>query len=161
MSSLRTRNQVVNNRVWNNAYGEDAAKGICYGGCGKLIHWQGFEAGHIVAHSKGGLRVPENLRPVCGPCNKSMGNKDMVRFLLMFKLSSPLLEEPGMEYKIWCTLHEIRLEDEKSSERKSESKSNSKVKKAGNYCSYCDHEYASKAGLAKHLLTPKHRKNSP
>ena len=33
-----------------------------------------FEAGHNVPASKGGASSIENLRPICGVCNKSMGN---------------------------------------------------------------------------------------
>jgi 5-methylcytosine-specific restriction endonuclease McrA len=34
-----------------------------------------FEAGHNVPESKGGATSIDNLRPICGTCNKSMGNR--------------------------------------------------------------------------------------
>lgn len=34
-----------------------------------------FEVGHDVPESKGGLTVLSNLRPICGACNRSMGNR--------------------------------------------------------------------------------------
>lgn len=34
-----------------------------------------FEAGHVIPESKGGATNLENLLPICGSCNRSMGNK--------------------------------------------------------------------------------------
>lgn len=34
-----------------------------------------FEVGHNVPESRGGATEISNLRPICGRCNKSMGNR--------------------------------------------------------------------------------------
>jgi hypothetical protein len=39
-----------------------------------------FEAGHIIAESKGGPTTLENLRPICKTCNRQMGTKNMIEF---------------------------------------------------------------------------------
>jgi hypothetical protein len=43
--------------------------------CKTLITPFTFETGHNIPESKGGLTSVENLRPICGQCNKSMGNR--------------------------------------------------------------------------------------
>ena len=40
-----------------------------------------FDASHVVAEAKGGPTTLENLRPLCGTCNKSMGTTDMRAFI--------------------------------------------------------------------------------
>lgn len=39
-----------------------------------------FECGHILAESKGGKLTIDNLRAICGSCNKSMGTRNMNEF---------------------------------------------------------------------------------
>jgi len=39
-----------------------------------------FECGHIIAESKGGTLTIDNLRAICGSCNKSMGTRNMNEF---------------------------------------------------------------------------------
>lgn len=41
-----------------------------------------FHVGHIIAVSKGGKTNIDNLRPICGHCNVSMGNKNMFDFMI-------------------------------------------------------------------------------
>lgn len=43
--------------------------------CKSIITPFTFEAGHNVPESKGGSTSISNLRPICGICNKSMGNR--------------------------------------------------------------------------------------
>ena len=40
-----------------------------------------FEAGHIIAHSKGGADTIDNLIPICAMCNRDMGTCDMREFM--------------------------------------------------------------------------------
>lgn len=66
--------------VWNAWVGEENGVGTCTC-CGreeiKQLH---FEAGHYISEANKGSRNPENLRPVCSACNKSMGSKNMEDF---------------------------------------------------------------------------------
>lgn len=70
--------------LWNAAFGEHQGVGSCFC-CGRQISQQIFEAGHVVATSKGGSDALDNLRPICSMCNKSMGNTDMMEFIQKYK----------------------------------------------------------------------------
>lgn len=43
--------------------------------CRSVITPFTFEVGHNIPESRGGSTTLENLRPICGVCNKSMGNR--------------------------------------------------------------------------------------
>lgn len=59
-----------------------ARNGIGYCWCCRstIINTFDFEAGHVQARSKGGGDEIENLRPICGICNRSMGSENMIEF---------------------------------------------------------------------------------
>jgi HNH endonuclease len=40
-----------------------------------------WECGHIIASSMGGLTTINNLRPLCGSCNRSMGIENMKTYM--------------------------------------------------------------------------------
>jgi 5-methylcytosine-specific restriction endonuclease McrA len=42
--------------------------------CQNMITVYDHESGHVIPHSKGGLTILENLRPICSRCNKSMSD---------------------------------------------------------------------------------------
>lgn len=69
----------VKDRVWNTYVGKACGVGKCYC-CGTSIDSKNFDCGHVVAAARGGKNVPENLRPVCSTCNKSMGTQNMEEF---------------------------------------------------------------------------------
>lgn len=69
----------VRNCLWDEYFTEDHAKGKCYV-CQQEIKISNFEAGHVVAATNGGSDNIENLRPLCGLCNKSMGSKNLEEF---------------------------------------------------------------------------------
>jgi len=73
--------------IWTRDF-DKSAEGKCHC-CEKTITLTGsWDAGHIVAHAKGGPTNAENLRPICSPCNKQMGVKHMDEFkreLIAFK----------------------------------------------------------------------------
>lgn len=70
----------VRNAVWLKYIG-DKSESKCY--CCKLetITRGSFQCGHIVAEKNGGKVTLENLRPICGLCNTSMGTRDMNEFI--------------------------------------------------------------------------------
>jgi len=43
-----------------------------------------FECGHVVAESLGGSTTVDNLRPICGSCNRSMGVQNFYDFQKMY-----------------------------------------------------------------------------
>jgi hypothetical protein len=64
----------VKNAVWDKYIGMDRTSGKCYACNETIIHITDFEVGHNKAVSKGGSDHISNLRPICEPCNRSMGN---------------------------------------------------------------------------------------
>ena len=73
-------------KVWNKYIGEDVGKALCL--CCKLsyITQMSFSAGHIIAEADGGELKLDNLRPICGSCNSSMGTKNMDHFISEYGL---------------------------------------------------------------------------
>ena len=48
-----------------------------------------FEAGHVKARAVGGKNTVDNLRPICGFCNKAMGTKNMLQFMKEMNYAIP------------------------------------------------------------------------
>jgi 3-methyladenine DNA glycosylase AlkD len=69
----------IKEQVWQNEFGKFTALCAC---CKyrEITPWN-FECGHILAESKGGLTVPENMKPICTPCNRSMNNMHMQTYM--------------------------------------------------------------------------------
>jgi hypothetical protein len=53
----------------------------CFIGCGTIISVFDFEVGHVQAVAEGGSNEPENLKPICGTCNKVSGTMNMIDFI--------------------------------------------------------------------------------
>ncbi len=66
--------------VWNKFFTDRAGVGRCTA-CNREITQQSFEAGHVVAACAGGRDDIDNLKPVCAPCNRSMGSQNMEDFI--------------------------------------------------------------------------------
>ena len=49
-----------------------------------------FECGHVKAKTNGGKNSVENLRPICGICNKSMGTNHMYDFMVQNSFDTKL-----------------------------------------------------------------------
>ena len=60
--------------VWLKYMG-NKVQGKCYCCKIRMIHITDFQVGHNKAVAKGGKNNISNLRPICGPCNRSMGTK--------------------------------------------------------------------------------------
>ena len=65
--------------IWDFYIGESKRQGNCYS-CNKIIKFENFECGHIVASKNGGSDETENIRPICGPCNKSCQTRHLDEF---------------------------------------------------------------------------------
>lgn len=72
--------------VWNHYIGDDIIKHRCL--CCKKVVIQNtnFEVGHVLSEKNGGTHEINNLRPICGACNHSMGTENMVDFVLKYGL---------------------------------------------------------------------------
>lgn len=75
----KTIPKTIRNQVWRKHCG-DMLDGKCFC-CRQNIIYECWEAGHIIAESKGGKTTTDNLRPLCIPCNRSMGNMNMFDFI--------------------------------------------------------------------------------
>ena len=71
-------------QVWNRDVGETYEFGNCHC-CGDEVYFEkNYEAGHIVAHARGGADTAENLRVVCRCCNRSMYTQNMDEFKVQY-----------------------------------------------------------------------------
>ena len=72
--------------VWNHYIGDDIIKHKCLC-CKKVtITNTNFDVGHVISEKNGGTHEINNLRPICGACNHSMGTENMVEFVVKFGL---------------------------------------------------------------------------
>tara|TARA_B110000977_G_scaffold186264_1_gene251988 strand:+ start:563 stop:1243 length:681 start_codon:yes stop_codon:yes gene_type:complete len=62
--------------VWRKDYG-NKLDGKCWVCDQNTISALNFECGHIQSRKRGGAAELNNLKAICGPCNKSMGTRDM------------------------------------------------------------------------------------
>jgi hypothetical protein len=68
-------------KIWNTYIGEDIGKTKCP--CCKEINITqlNFDCGHIKSLHDNGSTTVNNIIPLCGVCNKSMGNQHLVQFM--------------------------------------------------------------------------------
>ena len=83
--------QAVRIAVWNTYVGRDVGVSECLVGCGNLMQISNFESGHIISKKNGGQITIQNLRPICSTCNKSIGSKDMIKFIRKYGFESKML----------------------------------------------------------------------
>jgi hypothetical protein len=70
----------VKTLVWNTHVGVEKLEAKCFSCRVEKIDARYFQCGHVIAEAKGGDLTIKNLRPICGPCNSSMGTKSMNDF---------------------------------------------------------------------------------
>jgi len=83
--------KAVKSTLWNMHFTENNAKGDCQV-CTKEIKMNDFEAGHIIAASNGGSDNLDNLLPICGLCNRSMGTQNLNEFKKMYFEKAVIIE---------------------------------------------------------------------
>jgi len=98
ISNVSTKRKTIPKAVkitlWNKFFGEDNAKGKCEV-CQREIKMTEFDAGHIIAVTNGGSDNLDNLAPVCGTCNKSMGTQNLQDFKTVYFLPSSSPQDEG------------------------------------------------------------------
>jgi hypothetical protein len=65
----------VREMVWNTHNGEYFTSKCYVSWCNNNVNVFNFQVGHDIPESKGGTLHLNNLKPICGNCNQSMGNK--------------------------------------------------------------------------------------
>ena len=71
-------------QVWNHYVGAPKGQTLCLVCKHNTIDKLGFEAGHVVPECLGGPTTLENLRPICGDCNRSMGSQHMNSYSIQY-----------------------------------------------------------------------------
>ena len=72
----------VKTLVWDKYIGVDTASAACCCCLWSPISIRNFHCGHVIAEANGGNMTLENLRPICAPCNLSMGRRNMNEFTM-------------------------------------------------------------------------------
>jgi len=68
----------IKNQIWRDRFA-DRFYGKC-DVCRNNIRKDNFEAGHVISARDGGSDTPDNLRPICRSCNRSMGTQNLKDF---------------------------------------------------------------------------------
>jgi 5-methylcytosine-specific restriction endonuclease McrA len=72
--------KILKDLCWYTWIGKTVASHTCVC-CERMeIRMNSFECGHVIAEAKGGQLSVENLRPICGGCNRSMGSENLEDF---------------------------------------------------------------------------------
>ena len=75
---FKTKEQIpkrIRELVWTTYNGEVFTSKCYVSWCTNNINVFSFQTGHDIPESKGGTLDIDNLKPICGSCNLSMGNK--------------------------------------------------------------------------------------
>lgn len=88
--------KTVKSDTWNKYIGKEKGIGKCEC-CSKEIDSKFFECGHVKSSKDGGEETVENLRPICGECNKSMGTENLYEFK---KKHYPIKKEPKTYFQL-------------------------------------------------------------
>jgi hypothetical protein len=79
----------VKSDVWSaHAVNPHARQTPCYV-CGVDIDCMHFTCGHVVASAQGGGDTVDNLRPICSPCNLSMGQRNLDEYKRAYYVGEP------------------------------------------------------------------------
>jgi len=73
--------QKLRSLVWNKYIGKEYGIGKCWCCKSKDIEQMEFQCGHVDSVKEGGSNDINNLRPICAPCNLSMGSTNMFDFM--------------------------------------------------------------------------------
>lgn len=76
VSSVRTHNPVLRQRLWRQMTKLDDGRGICPG-CLRGKHFEDFHLDHIVPKTKGGADYDHNIQLLCHNCNVTKGSGSM------------------------------------------------------------------------------------
>jgi hypothetical protein len=77
----KTLPQKLRSLVWNKYIGKECGIGKCWCCKSKDIEQMEFQCGHVDSVKNGGSNDINNLRPICAPCNLSMGSTNMFDFM--------------------------------------------------------------------------------
>lgn len=67
--------------VWDTYVGHDIPKHKCFCCKRATMRITDFHMGHVISTKAGGETEISNLRPICAPCNLSMGARAMQEYV--------------------------------------------------------------------------------
>ena len=86
----KTISKKLKEEVWIKHFGEIFSAKCPINWCSHKITVFCFDAGHNIPESKGGRTAVDNLIPICGECNRSMGDRfTIVEFSAIHQASKP------------------------------------------------------------------------
>ena len=77
----------IKDQVWDTYFGKDKGVALCFCCNKKELRQSSFHAGHVVASVNGGSDTVDNLRPICGSCNRSMGTMNLNEYIDRYRPS--------------------------------------------------------------------------
>lgn len=81
----------IKDQVWDTYFGKDKGVELCFCCKKKELRQSSFHAGHVIAHVNGGSDTVDNLRPICGSCNRSMGTMNMNEYIDRYRPSGDII----------------------------------------------------------------------
>ena len=75
MPKKKVISKKLREEVWLKHFGKTFSSKCPIQWCTREISVFSFEAGHNIPESKGGRTTIDNLIPICGDCNRSMGDR--------------------------------------------------------------------------------------
>lgn len=80
----KTIPKTIRSQVWQKVFSTNLIGNcVC---CQRQISYDTFEVGHIVSVKNNGTNTIENLAPICGLCNRSMGSMNMLEFCSTYSM---------------------------------------------------------------------------
>jgi hypothetical protein len=98
----------LRHEVWKKYLSDIYRRGKCFCCRTTEIEESNFECGHVISKKNGGPITLDNLRPVCGQCNKSMGAISMDDFIVACGFWT-IKKEPVIEKKEPYTVHQLHI----------------------------------------------------
>ena len=91
MPKKKVISKKLREEVWLKHFGKRFSSKCPIQWCTREISVFSFEVGHNIPESKGGRTTIDNLIPICGDCNRSMGDRYTIdEFSKEFAASAPL-----------------------------------------------------------------------
>jgi hypothetical protein len=88
----KTISKKLKEEVWIKHFGETFSAKCPISWCSHKITVFCFDAGHNIPESKGGRTAIDNLIPICGECNRSMGDRfTILEFSAIHQSAKPTL----------------------------------------------------------------------
>jgi len=75
MRKKKVISKKLREEVWLKHFGKTFSSKCPVQWCTRIISVFAFEVGHNIPESKGGKTTIDNLIPICGECNRSMGDR--------------------------------------------------------------------------------------